>query len=291
MSDDEYKNASETTPAVKAAVEERFVNRVAVRLPPFWADDPEVWFAQAEAQFTVSGVKDDSTKFAMVVSQLDHRYAKEIKDVIKNPPAVNKYDTVKNELIKRLSISREQQISQLLSHEELGDRKPSQFLRHLKNMAAGGVTDEFLRSMWMSRLPPHAQAILMAQTSADLEQIAEQADKILEVIPSSSSSNVAATSVNNYDGLLKKIDDLITARIQSEMSQQIAKLSIGQERGRSSSRMPHHRRSASRSRSRSRGWSQSRTPGVCWYHDRFGNKASKCTIPCNYASGKANDSQ
>jgi hypothetical protein len=32
------------------------VARVAVRLPPFWADQPDMCFAQAEAQFSLAGI-------------------------------------------------------------------------------------------------------------------------------------------------------------------------------------------------------------------------------------------
>jgi hypothetical protein len=32
------------------------IARVAVRLPPFWADQPDMWFAQAEAQFSLTGI-------------------------------------------------------------------------------------------------------------------------------------------------------------------------------------------------------------------------------------------
>lgn len=260
-----------------------FVNRVAVRLPPFWPEDPEVWFTQAESHFHVSGIKDDATKFHIILSQLDQRYAKEIKDVIQSPPKTDKYNKLKSELIKRLSISREQQISQLLSHEELGDRKPSQFLRHLKNMAAGGVSDEFLKSMWMNRLPNHVQAIILSQTTSSLEQIADLADKICEVTPNPTPYQVAATS--NFDDLLKRMDDLITARIQTELTQQISKLTLQQQRGRS----PFRRGDASRSRSRGR--SRSHDPGMCWYHNNFGSKAYKCTSPCNFKKGNDHDSQ
>jgi len=57
---------------------------------------------------------------------------------------------------------REQRVRQLLSHEEMGDRKPSQFLRHLKSLAPD-IPDEFLRTIWASRLQ-HVQAILAGQT-------------------------------------------------------------------------------------------------------------------------------
>ena len=41
----------------------------------------------------------------------------------------------------------------------MGDQKPSQLLRHLKGLETD-VTDDFLRTIWDSRLPPHVQDIL-----------------------------------------------------------------------------------------------------------------------------------
>lgn len=261
-----------------AATGATVVGRVAVRLPPFWPEDPEVWFVQAEAQFQISGVKEDTTKFYHVISQLDQKYIKEIKDIVKNPPTTGKYEKLKQELTKRLSISREHQIRTLLSHEELGDRKPSQFLRHLKTLAADGVTEEFLRSLWSNRLPPHVQAIIVSQTGT-IEEAAELADKICEVTPAP--VQLASTSAvsNNFDGLLKRIDDMIALRIQAEMKQHIAQLTTN-SRGRS----PARRSFRSRSRSRSK------TPGVCWYHSNYGEKAVKCTSPCNYMAGNPSGS-
>jgi hypothetical protein len=58
---------------------------VAVRLPPFWAERPAVWFAQAEAQFTLAGISSEQTKFCYVISQLDQRYAAEVEDIISQP--------------------------------------------------------------------------------------------------------------------------------------------------------------------------------------------------------------
>jgi hypothetical protein len=81
--------------------------RVAVRLPPFWAERPAVWFAQAEAQFFLDGVSSEKTKFFHMISQLDHQYAAEVKDII-SPPERDPYTTLRVELVRRLTPSREQ---------------------------------------------------------------------------------------------------------------------------------------------------------------------------------------
>jgi hypothetical protein len=79
------------------------VSRVAVRVPPFWAERPAVWFAQAEAQFFLAGVNSEKTKFFLVISQLDYRCAAEVEDIITSPPERDPYTTLRTKLVQRLS--------------------------------------------------------------------------------------------------------------------------------------------------------------------------------------------
>jgi hypothetical protein len=62
----------------------------------------------------------------------------------------------------------------------MGDRKPSQFVRHLKSLTSD-VPDNFLRTIWASRLPPQIQAILAGQSEGSLDSASHLADKICEV--------------------------------------------------------------------------------------------------------------
>jgi hypothetical protein len=48
-------------------------------------------------------------------------------------------------------------------HEETGDRRPTQFLRHLRTLADPSVPADFLRTLWTNRLPPIIQAIIATQ--------------------------------------------------------------------------------------------------------------------------------
>jgi hypothetical protein len=152
-------------------------------------------------------------------------------------------------------------VRQLLSHEEMGDRKPSQFLRHLKGLAPD-VPDNFLRTIWASRLPPHVQAILAGQTKGSLDSASHLADRICEVTPLPTTAAVTASKPEDSAGLRERTD---------ELTRLVASLQGSQDRSRSHSR---HRRN--------------RTPHVspaqhdtCGYHWRFGDKARKCTPPCS----------
>lgn len=269
-----------------AATTDPAVSRLAVRLPPFWPHNPTLWFAQVEASFLCAGISADSTKFALVVSQLDHQYAGEVQDIITSPPAANCYDRLKTELIRRVSTSQEERIRQVLTQEEIGDRKPSQFLRHLRSKVdAGTVPDNLLRTIWSNRLPPSVKAIIASQTDMPLDAVAELADKIQEAvtpvpvnaITAHCASATATVSRTDYDALAAKVDLL---------TQQISQLLSRQE----SSRERRHSRFRRRSHSRSSTASSAATPDgqvVCWYHRKFGEQARKCTSPCAYpnASG------
>ena len=139
------------------------------KIPQFSADDPEIWFALLESQFYNYNITDDHIKYTYVITNLDMSIAKTVKEIIINPPAENKYNKIKTELILRLTASQEKKIRQLLMHEELGDRKPSQFLRHLQDLAGPSVPEDFITTIWCDRLPEKIQTVLASQTTHTTE--------------------------------------------------------------------------------------------------------------------------
>ena len=59
------------------------VHKVSVKIPPFWVNRPEIWFYQVEAQFKISGIVSEETKFNYLVSQLEPKYVENIWDIVK----------------------------------------------------------------------------------------------------------------------------------------------------------------------------------------------------------------
>jgi len=55
-------------------------NAVALKLPVFWTQQPQVWFLQTEAQFNIRKIADDTTMYYYVVSLLDQSTARRITD-------------------------------------------------------------------------------------------------------------------------------------------------------------------------------------------------------------------
>lgn len=271
----------ETQPTTRKDILLGETNRVGVRTPPFNPSDPELWFAQLEGQFILSNITADATKFYFVLAQLEPQHSAEVRDLVVNPPNTNKYETLKTELKRRLSASEERKIKQLLMHEEIGDRKPTQFLRHLQHLAGDNVPKEFIRTIWASRLPTHLQTCIAAQQAKmTLEDLAELADRVNDVVPatmsltSPASSQVASTSTTTT-AADNPIEHL--TRTVAELSRRLETMSTELHR-----RSRPHSRGRSHSNSRSRSNSHAKNHPYCWYHYRFGERARKCTQPCSH---------
>jgi hypothetical protein len=259
------------------------VYKVGVRIPPFWPEEPEIWFAQVEGQFAISGITNDATKFNYVISQSDNNFSREVKDIIINPPATDKYGKLKGELIKRLTASNEKKIKQLLMHEELGDRKPSQFLRHLKGLAGYNVPDDFLKTIWISRLPHGVQTVLAGQTaSATIEDMADLADRVNDL--ATLTPKVAALSDASSTSVLTDLRNEV-----AELRRQVQNLTTNRDSGRSRNRST--RRGHSRSPSRQRSNSHYRKFPLCWYHYKYGDQAERCMRPCDFKAGNSGGSR
>lgn len=258
----------------KIAIDEERVNRIVLRVPPFWPEEPELWFAQLESQCELAGITEESSKYAYTLAKLEPKHAKEIKDIItKKLPAAEKYEAVKKALIQRLTVSQEQRTRQLLEHEELGDRKPSQFLRHLSTLAGAAIPEDLLRTLWLGRLPTQMQTILATRTQDNLEDVAEQADRIHEV---GNKAVVLATALPPATSTMEAQIEALRTQVAA-LTTQMTKMAKQTRRGRE--------RYRERSRTRERSKSRTKKPvqeGICYYHRRFGKEAQKCTTPCTF---------
>ncbi|XP_037877338.1 uncharacterized protein K02A2.6-like [Bombyx mori] len=244
-----------------------------LRIPPFWPEKPAIWFAQIEGQFAVMRITDDATKFYHILSTLDRQYAAEVEDILTGPPD---YNRLKDELIKRLSVSRENKVKQLLMHEQLGSRKPSQFLRHLQHLAGPGIPEDFVKTIWTSRLPTGLQPIIASQSSLSLDALAELADRVNE-IATPAPQVASATTSTHIDELTRQVAEL-TKQVSALTAQVNHHPSRGQRRPTKQQR--------SRSSSRRRSQSNYRQHPICWYHFRYGTKAVRCVQPCDYKASE-----
>ena len=255
------------------------VAAVSVKLPPFWAADPEVWFAQVEAQFTTRNITAQKTRFDYVISSLSPEVAMEVRDLLLKPPADQPYDILKEQLIRCTAASEQRKLQQLIVGEELGDRKPTQLLRRMQQLlgdklATAPDANSFLHELFLQRLPANVRMVLAsADTSMDLGKLADMADKVMEV----ATPTVAALSDTNLESSPTTVTtlDAEIKQLQKEVARMASMLESLITRHR-------HRSSSTPRRPASPAPTPNTTPqeSVCWYHAKFGAEAEKCRKPC-----------
>ena len=136
-------------------------NSVSLRLPEFSCSNPRVWFVQLEIYFRNRRITTQLSKFEHLSMLLPERVASEVIDILEKPPADDPYVKLKEAILVRTTASDDACLQRLLSGVELGDRTPSQLLRHMRSLAGNhNVDDVILRSLWIKCLPSHTRLIL-----------------------------------------------------------------------------------------------------------------------------------
>lgn len=289
------KPASSTTPAPEMAS-----IALQMRVPPFWRDRPRLWFITFEA--ATHDLKKGQAQLAqLVIAQLQKQDIEQISDLLYNLPAENYYDALKNRLISVYEESEGRQFQKLLSDMELGDQRPSQLLRRMRDLAREKVPESTLRLMWMNHLPAHVRSVLVVSDTisktAALDELALLADKMLEQTqevnavslqpsppPSSQQSQPQSQDTHLLIEEIRRLS-LEIAELRSRPPYRHSNSPYGRrpQRSRSNARSPSH--AYARSPSRSRNYHQAEQPPhtYCFYHHRFGRRARKCETPCTFS--------
>ena len=79
------------------------VAAVAVKVPPFWPHDLELWFINLEGQFALANITKQITKFHYVVGNLPPEYARNVRSLLKDPKEATAYDDLKAGLLNSTS--------------------------------------------------------------------------------------------------------------------------------------------------------------------------------------------
>lgn len=267
QSNSQQQQTSDSTPSQSNAV-----NRISVRVPPFWKQDPALWFRQLEAQFANSNIVSDLTKFNTIVGVVESDILSTVSDIVLNPPANNMYEAIKGRLTKEFANSDNKKIRSLLHELSLGDLKPSSLLRKMKELACGKVGDDLLKTLWLQRLPTTIQTVLSTSTDT-LDVLASNADEMFDISEGSSVQALQSDSNN-------QINDLVNVVHQLEGKIESLKTYFRE------SRNSNGRTSRNRSPTPSRA-SAVANNDLCYYHKHFGAKAVKCKKPCSFSRSRS----
>lgn len=223
-------------------------NAVSLKLPEFWEQNANAWFAQAEAQFALRDITVDSTRYYYVVAALSNSTAGRVVSLLENPPAENKYETLKAHLKETFGLSESERARQLLSLPGLGDSKPSELMDHMLALLGDHRPCFLFKELFLQQLPDHVRLAITNSVKSDYRQLAREADLFLSAGKKCFAASLATCPTATGDeGEIRPASISATA-VTRRMKQ----------------------------------------PVLCFYHARFGNKAKRCIPSCNFgASGNA----
>ncbi|XP_058448632.1 uncharacterized protein LOC131428602 [Malaya genurostris] len=260
------------------------------RLPPpnMSESNIESYFMSLEFWFAATGIGGavhDTRKFNIVMAQVPPSKLTELRSIIDGVPTSEKYTYVKRKLIDHFADSQQRRLQLVLSDMPLGDMKPSKLFNDMRRVAGDSLSENVLLDLWASRLPPYAQAAVIASKgdAAERTTIADAIvesmslrnistlDSVLQTEPSTSQSVPEKSSLCSIESLQREI-----AQLSSKLEKVLSSRCDNTFRG----------RARSHSRNGKRGWTyRDKTPQdeQCWYHRVFGNEAHRCRMPCSFS--------
>lgn len=275
------ENASAAEPSELAVV------TVSSRISDFWRDQPGLWFLHTEAILAPQKLSDEH-RFNLIVSKLPKDVIQQVSDLLRDPPASKKFEALKLRLISTYEESEAKQFEKLLSQMDLGEQKPSQLLRRMRELAHDKINDDTLSMLWMRHLPASVRAVLAVADTQKLDTRAAMADKILETMRPVDVAEISTAASTSSD--VRQEIARLTAQVAQLQLQCSQRSRFNQARGR-----PRFFRGRSLSRRRDESTAQHSATKVCpertardqsdrtcFYHARFGARANKCVQPCKY---------
>jgi hypothetical protein len=234
-----------------------------------FTSNPKLWFAQLEGFFKVHGVVDQTQRFYALISCIDGNVLRPVEHLVYNPTTAAPYDELKAALMDKYTVSRAQEVDQLLRACARETALPSERLARMRQIAGPEQANtEIFRRLWWTALPQHLRVMLAAVQDVPLDALASSADAIIRERDSSEPS-IALIASRSRSG--SRNFQPATRRHSSKRDPSVhAKVAF---------RKPHADQKPAPV-----GKKPGRPSGWCWYHRKFGSSSSKCRPPCTFDS-------
>ena len=242
----------------KVEVEEPTVGTLSVKLPTFWPDMPEEWFAQAEANFRARRITSQKSKFNLVVVALDADTLRGVLDLIEEEPDEDSYGKLKARLVQAFKLSTVDKIKQAMELPALSDESPVKLADRMIALTRGASGEDITKTMFLCKLPEEIRKVMWAEPLSEWTEMKARANRLWHA-----EKGKRRAFVNE-------------AEVASD-SEQEANAVRASARG-----------------SRGTGFKDfaktfhQRPEGPCVFHYFFGTSATRCRDPCSQAgNGKA----
>ena len=284
-------------------------------LPAFDKSAIEIWIRRVESAFIRAGISQANEKFAFVESKFAVNEDPSIDKFLFGEPSEENWKLFCDYLKKRYGKTIRQKASAVLEPISIDGRTPLQYLARLQQNCDGVTLDDVIKEICVRQLPTDVQQIICKATeSMTATEMMTYAESFFN--PDGSRIIKKPATVNAVDSRPTASNTpptSFTAAFDDNNNNDDASGDINAVRGRFQSNNRGGFRNNNGFRSQSRGrqnfnnnnggnnngnsfgnnnngrynnnGNRQNDPTLCFYHNKFGEKAKRCDIGCAKASG------
>lgn len=244
----------------------------------FFKSNPNIWFQQLECHFIINNISNEKSKFLRLITALEPEILAEISDLIIDDNY--SYTELKTKIINRFSINTEKRIDLVLDSLVLADKKPSQFLREIRQHSNGNFSELAIKRIFIKKLPLNLQILLSTNTNS-LDEISILADNFMELSQNNNHNinslmSTSSPSTNSQNSMSTTKQDSNNFRSNNNYLNQKHYRSFNKNFNTNTKYQSQTNKS-----SQQKAKEQSQF-NICFYHYKWGAKARKCIQPCNF---------
>lgn len=185
-------------PPVREWNDFRASHYVPINLPKFWENDIALWFTTIENIFRLKGVYGEVQRYELLLTALDLRHLQKLEYSMTNLDKHRPYTQIREEILNIFAPSPDRRLNELLYETQLGDRKPSELLFLMRKLLGTNESPHLLKKLFLERLPPDTQKIIVSGPDCDLNELAQRADRVMaQERSTSAASNPFAAGTSN----------------------------------------------------------------------------------------------
>ena len=227
------------------------------KLPDFWAEAPDMWFARAEAEFSLRNITLDSTMHGYLVAHLPENVALRVRDAINCPHPETPYAALKERLLKVFTLTEAQRAQRLLAFPQAVDERPTVVLDRMLALLPSDVDSTnpgfLFKELFLRALDSETRALLASFKPESIRDLAEAADAFWSRRSAPAPVHAVSASPPPPPSPVQCSDHRCMA------VRPAARASAASPRGPAAA-----------------------DDGRCWYHARWGSRATRCRSPCSW---------
>ena len=293
-------------------------------IPAFDAANIDNWIRRVEAAFARLSITDAKVKFANIDEKIEVTSDPILNRLFTSTPTTEKWDELISYLKKKHGKTTKQRAITVIEGTERDGRTPTQLWALMLDKAGDTTMDDVLKEQLLRRLPSDVRGHLRDKMRDKTgQQVANMADEYFEpdgkLIDKSNASGInsvqrpsikqntsrptrsptrhAHSNQSNEPTFTSAFDDSDDAadvnavRFKNGQKQNFRVKNGGREQSRgrysnsnSTSRYPSNNNNNNYSRSSSRPAPTRKDATLCFFHEKFGEKARQCEEPCTFSS-------